>query len=98
MKLIIQIPCFNEAETLSIAVKALPREVEGFDKVEWLIIDDGSSDETARIAIENGVDHIVRHKQNRGLAVGFMTGLNACLSLGADVIVNTDAKEGLSPC
>jgi glycosyltransferase involved in cell wall biosynthesis len=93
MKLIIQIPCFNEAGTLAIALAELPREVEGFDTVEWLVIDDGSTDGTARIARENGVDHVVRHPVNRGLAVGFMSGLEACLSLGADVIVNTDADN-----
>ncbi|MCP1373429.1 glycosyltransferase family 2 protein [Dyella lutea] len=93
MKLIIQIPCLNEAETLAIALADLPREVEGFDSVEWLIIDDGSTDNTAEVARENGVHHVVRHPVNRGLAVGFMSGLNACLKLGADVIVNTDADN-----
>ncbi len=93
MKLIIQIPCLNEAETLAIALAELPREVEGFDSVEWLIIDDGSTDNTAEVARQNGVHHIVRHPVNRGLAVGFMTGLEACLKLGADVIVNTDADN-----
>lgn len=93
MKLIIQIPCFNEAETLGITLAALPRNVQGFDTVEWLIIDDGSSDNTMRVAKENGVDHIVRHTCNQGLACGFMTGLDACLQLGADVIVNTDADN-----
>ncbi|PSH22444.1 glycosyl transferase [Yersinia pseudotuberculosis] len=93
MKLIIQIPCFNEAETLSIALTALPREVTGFDKVEWLIIDDGSSDDTVRVAVENGVDHVIRHSHNQGLAKAFMTGLDNCLRLGADVIVNTDADN-----
>ena len=93
MKLIIQIPCLNEAETLPIALAALPREVPGFDTVEWLIIDDGSTDDTAKVALENGVDHVVRHPQNRGLARGFMTGIDACLARGADVIVNTDADN-----
>jgi len=93
MKLIIQIPCFNEAGTLGLALKGLPRKVDGFDLVEWLIIDDGSCDDTIKVALENGVDHVVRHKYNKGLAVGFMTGLNACLTLGADVIVNTDADN-----
>lgn len=93
MKLIIQIPCLNEAGTLAIALNALPREVAGFDSVEWLIIDDGSTDETVKVARENGVDHIVRHTRNQGLARGFMSGLDACLRLGADVIVNTDADN-----
>lgn len=93
MKLIIQIPCYNEASTLAIALAALPRKVPGFDTVEWLVIDDGSKDETARIARENGVDHVIRHTRNQGLACGFMTGMDACLHLGADVIVNTDADN-----
>lgn len=93
LKLIIQIPCLNEAGTLAIALKALPREVPGFDIVEWLIIDDGSTDDTVRVARENGVDHVVSHTRNQGLARGFMSGLDACLRLGADVIVNTDADN-----
>ena len=93
MKLIIQIPCYREEETLSIALAALPRHVPGFDKVEWLVIYDGSDDETVRVAAEGGVDHIVRHTHNQGLARAFMTGLDACLGLGADVIVNTDADN-----
>ncbi|MCX7512890.1 glycosyltransferase family 2 protein [Frateuria hangzhouensis] len=93
MKLIIQIPCLNEAETLAVALADLPREVEGFDTVEWLIIDDGSSDGTADVARQHGVDHVIRHPVNRGLAVGFMSGLDAGLRLGADVIVNTDADN-----
>lgn len=93
MKLIIQIPCYNEAGTLAIALAALPRQVPGFNSVEWLVIDDGSSDETVRVAREHGVDHVVRHTRNQGLARGFMTGLDACLRLGADVIVNTDADN-----
>ena len=93
MKLIIQIPCFNEAPTLGIAIRALPRQVPGFDRVEWLVIDDGSSDDTAAIATALGVDHVVRHQANRGLATAVMTGLDACLGLGADVIVNTDADN-----
>ena len=93
MKLIIQIPCYNEAETLAIALGALPREVEGFDKVEWLIINDGSTDETVKVAKECGVDHIVNFKHNQGLAKGFMAGVKECLKQGADVIVNTDADN-----
>ena len=93
MKLIIQIPCYNEAETLGIALAALPRQIPGFDRVEWLIIDDGSQDATVSVARKNGVDHVVRHAGNQGLARAFMTGLDACLRLGADVIVNTDADN-----
>lgn len=93
MKLIIQIPCFNEAETLPIALAALPRMVPGFSSVEWLIIDDGSSDNTVEVAKAHGVDHVVRHTGNKGLAKAFMTGLEASLRLGADVVVNTDADN-----
>ena len=93
MKLVIQIPCYNEADTLGIALSALPRELSGFDSVEWLVIDDGSTDDTVRVAREHGVDHVVRHTGNQGLARGFMTGLEACLQRGADVIVNTDADN-----
>lgn len=93
MKLIIQIPCLNEAGTLGLALAELPRHVQGFDEVEWLIIDDGSTDNTAELAKELGVDHVIRHPVNRGLATAFMTGLEACLRLGADVIVNTDADN-----
>lgn len=93
MKLIIQIPCFNEAGTLSFTLAALPREVPGFDSVEWLVIDDGSRDDTVDVAKRCGVDHVVSHTRNQGLARAFMTGINACLALGADVIVNTDADN-----
>jgi glycosyltransferase involved in cell wall biosynthesis len=93
MKLIIQLPCYNEAQTLAVALKALPREVEGFESVEWLIIDDGSEDETVEVARKSGVDHVVRHTHNMGLAKAFMTGIDACIALGADVIVNTDADN-----
>lgn len=93
MKLIIQIPCYNEADTLAIALAALPRMLPGIDVVEWLIIDDGSEDNTVHVAQKNGVDHIVRHTCNQGLARGFMSGLDACLRLGADIIVNTDADN-----
>lgn len=92
-KLIIQVPCYNEEGTLAIALKALPREVPGIDKVEWLIINDGSSDRTIEVAKENGVDHVVDLGYHQGLARGFMAGLDACLRAGADVIVNTDADN-----
>jgi glycosyltransferase involved in cell wall biosynthesis len=93
LKLIIQIPCYNEADTLAVALKELPRAMEGFDRVEWLVIDDGSTDDTAAVAKANGVDHVVRFTKNQGLARAFMAGLDACLKLGADVIVNTDADN-----
>ena len=93
MKLVIQIPCCNEADTLPVALAALPRQVDGFEKVEWLVIDDGSTDQTAEIARRHGADHVVRHARNRGLAQAFMTGLEASLRLRADVIVNTDADN-----
>ncbi len=96
MKLIIQIPCFNEEEHLPATLADLPREVAGFDTVEWLIIDDGSVDRTIEVARSNGVDHIVRLTNNKGLAAGFQAGLDACLKLGADVIVNTDADNQYS--
>ncbi len=93
MKLIIQIPCYDEEETLPVTLRDLPRELPGFDVVEWLVIDDGSTDRTIAVARENGVDHIVRLTTNKGLANGFQAGLDACLKLGADVIVNTDADN-----
>jgi glycosyltransferase involved in cell wall biosynthesis len=93
MKLIIQIPCFNEEQTLPLVLADLPRQVEGFDAVEWLIIDDGSTDKTIEVARAGGVDHIVRLTNNKGLAAGFQAGLDACLKLGADVIVNTDGDN-----
>lgn len=93
MKLIIQIPCYNEAGTLAITLAALPRHVTGFDIVEWLVVDDGSLDDTVNVAKMNGVDYVVRHTHNQGLARAFMTGLDACLRMGADVIVNTDADN-----
>jgi len=93
MKLIIQIPCFNEAQTLPGTTRDLPREVAGFEQVETLVIDDGSSDGTADVARECGVEHVVRHRRNRGLAATFATGLEAALRLGADVIVNTDGDN-----
>ena len=93
MKLIIQIPCFNEADQLPQTLADLPSEVEGFDVVERLVIDDGSTDETIAVARSHGVNHIVRLTNNKGLAAGFQAGLDACLKLGADVIVNTDADN-----
>jgi glycosyltransferase involved in cell wall biosynthesis len=93
MKLIIQIPCFNEAESLPATLADLPRQVDGFDIVEWLVVDDGSTDDTVRVARECGADHVVRHTHNRGLARAFMTGIGACLARKADVIVNTDADN-----
>jgi len=92
-KLVIQIPCYNEEATLAATLACLPRELAGFDSVEWLVIDDGSSDATAAVALRCGVDHLVRLQQNQGLARAFMAGLEACLKVGADVIVNTDADN-----
>jgi glycosyltransferase involved in cell wall biosynthesis len=93
MKLIIQIPCFNEEETLPATIAGLPRQVDGIDEIELLVVDDGSTDRTVEVARANGVRHIVRLTNNKGLAAGFQAGLDACLKLGADVIVNTDADN-----
>jgi glycosyltransferase involved in cell wall biosynthesis len=93
MKLIIQIPCFNEADQLPRTLAELPREVEGFDVVERLVIDDGSTDETIAVARTHGVEHLVRLTNNKGLATGFQAGIDPALKLGADVIVNTDADN-----
>jgi len=93
MKLIIQIPCLDEERTLPATLADLPRAVEGFDAVEWLIVDDGSTDGTVEVARAHGVDHVVRLTNNKGLAAGFQAGLDACLKLGADVVVNTDADN-----
>ncbi len=93
MKLVIQIPCLNEAATLGAALATLPRKVEGFDTVEWLVVDDGSTDDTAELAHRLGVHHVVRHPVNRGLAAAFMTGIDAALRFDADVIINTDADN-----
>ena len=92
-KLIIQMTCFNEEEALPITLAALPRQVEGFDKVEWLVVNDGSSDRTIEVARARGVDHIIDLGTHQGLARGFMAGLEASLRAGADVIVNTDADN-----
>jgi glycosyltransferase involved in cell wall biosynthesis len=96
MKLIIQIPCFNEEQTLPETLGDLPREIPGIETVEWLVIDDGSTDRTIEVAREGGVDHVVRLTNNKGLAAAFQAGLDACLKLGADVIVNTDADNQYS--
>src|ERR1700759_992347 len=93
MKLIIQIPCYNEEAQLPLTLSHLPRQIAGFDTVEWLIIDDGSTDRTIEVARESGVDHVVRLTNNKGLAAAFQAGLDAGLKLGADVIVNTDADN-----
>ncbi len=93
MKLIIQIPCYNEEQTLGVSLDALPREVPGIDVVEWLIINDGSTDGTVDVARAHGVDHIVDLQFNQGLAKAYMAGLDACIRYGADIIVNTDADN-----
>ncbi len=93
MKLIIQIPCYDEAEHLPATLADLPRELEGFDSLEWLVIDDGSTDGTVEVARAHGVHHVVRLTNNKGLAAAFQAGLDACLKLDADVIVNTDADN-----
>jgi glycosyltransferase involved in cell wall biosynthesis len=92
-KLIIQIPCFNEAATLPVTLAALPRTLSGFDKVEWLVIDDGSTDDTVEVARKHGVDHVISLQHNKGLAKAFMVGTETALILGADIIVNTDADN-----
>ena len=92
-KLIIQIPCLNEAETLPATLADLPREIAGIDTIEWLVIDDGSDDATARVARGHGVDHVIRFRTHKGLAAAFMAGLDASVRLGADYIVNTDADN-----
>src|SRR3546814_19077801 len=93
MKLIIQVPCLNESGTLAIAISALPRQVPGFDKVELLVTDVGSTDNTAELAKALCVDHVIRHPVNRGLAPAFMTGVHPTWRLGADVIVHNDADN-----
>lgn len=93
MKLIIQIPCYNEEETLAIALDALPRKIEGIDVIEYLIINDGSTDKTVEVARNWGVNYVVNFKRNKGLAKGFMAGVDACLRNDADIIVNTDADN-----
>ncbi len=92
-RLVIQIPAYNEAKTLPIALAELPRQIEGVDDIKVVVIDDGSTDNTAQIALENGADYVLRHRQNRGLSRAFMDGIQFSLALGADVIVNTDADN-----
>jgi glycosyltransferase involved in cell wall biosynthesis len=96
MKLIIQIPCYNEEETLPQTVADLPRHIDGVDVIEYLVVNDGSRDRTVETARELGVHHIVSFKRNKGLAFGFTAGVDACLRLGADIIVNTDADNQYS--
>jgi glycosyltransferase involved in cell wall biosynthesis len=96
MKLIIQIPCLNEEQTLPATIADLPRRLDGVDQIELLVIDDGSTDRTVEVARECGADHIVRLTNNKGLAAGFQAGLDACLKLGADIVVNTDADNQYS--
>jgi glycosyltransferase involved in cell wall biosynthesis len=93
VKLIIQIPCFNEAQTLPATLAALPRRIDGVEEIEYLVVDDGSIDETARVAFDCGAHYVVRLNPHRGLATGFRTGLDAALHCGADVVVNTDADN-----
>ncbi|POO85881.1 glycosyltransferase family 2 protein [Clostridium sp. 3-3] len=93
MKLIIQIPCYNEEESLPITYNDLPKCIDGIDEIEYLIINDGSKDKTVEVAKKLGIHHVVTFKQNKGLARGFMAGIDACLHLGADIIVNTDADN-----
>ncbi len=92
-KLFIQIPCFNEEASLLKTLAELPRELPGISEIKWVVIDDGSTDRTIPVAKEGGVDYVVRHLRNLGLAQAFMTGLETCISLGADIIVNTDADN-----
>ena len=93
IKLIIQIPCYNEAETLEIALNALPKHIDGIDTIEYLIINDGSKDNTVEVAKNWGGHYVVNFRRNKGLAKGFMAGLDACLRNGADIVVNTDADN-----
>lgn len=93
MKLIIQIPCYNEEKTLPLVFKSIPKKIPGVTKVETMIIDDGSTDKTIQIAKKLGVTHIIKHRTNKGLAISFADGIHNCLKLGADIIVNTDGDN-----
>lgn len=92
-KLVIQIPAYNEAENISRTLDDIPRQYEGIDEVQVVVIDDGSTDGTARVALEHGADAVIRHRRNRGLSRAFITGIQFALALGADIIVNTDADN-----
>lgn len=93
MKLVIQIPCYNEEKTLPVTFSELPKQIDGIDKIEYLVVDDGSSDNTVEVARQLGITHIVKNTKNKGLAETFMYGINACLNVGADIIVNTDGDN-----
>src|SRR5258708_3026275 len=93
MKLVVQIPCYNEENTLTPVVNSIPHHIHGVNTIEVLVIDDGSTDRTVEVAKELGVNHIVRHQGNKGLAATFTTGINYALSIGADIIVNTDGDN-----
>lgn len=93
MKLIVQIPCYNEEQTLPLVLESIPKKIPGIDTIETLIVDDGSSDHTVAIARQLGVNHIIQHRRNQGLAISFADGINASIKLGADIIVNTDADN-----
>ena len=93
MKLMVQIPCYNEAGTLPEVLRDIPKSIEGISVIEVLIIDDGSTDETVAVARQHGVQHIVSHKANKGLARSFQSGIERCIELGADIIVNTDGDN-----
>lgn len=93
MKLVVQIPCFNEAETLPLVLNSIPKKINGIDEIVVLVIDDGSTDDTVEVAKQHGVKHFVFHSQNMGLARGFHDGVDAALSIGADIVVNTDGDN-----